>query len=122
MARSDRPGARGCARAVGLTSRLRAGSALVRRTARRPVRYLLDFRDLSDGALQLLKVMVTHDDPGLTAEDLATACGITATKGKYYLDTLLDRDFVTRQLFMGAPAKYRLSRAGRKHLVDAGFL
>jgi hypothetical protein len=78
--------------------------------------------DLDPGEVFLLQELVEHDDRGCTIDDLATASKLKTAKVNYHIDKLVERKLVTLRLFMNAPARYTLSSAGRKYLVDAGLL
>jgi predicted ArsR family transcriptional regulator len=58
----------------------------------------------------------------ITAEDLARRLHLHTTKMKYLLDRLEKSGFVAAALFIGSPARYRLSSTGRAYLVEHNLL
>lgn len=79
-------------------------------------------KELPPEAMEILKALggVANERP--TARDLAAHFKMTDQRIQYFLDTLLERKLLYRDLYMGSPATYALNPQGRKYLFERGLL
>lgn len=79
--------------------------------------------DLEDAAINILKTIADLGDKGYSVEELASRFSMSHPKMQYYLDILREQGLVDyRGAMIGVPARYTLSKMGRKCLVERNML
>ncbi len=73
---------------------------------------------LGDVELQIIHFLFENNS-SFSAEELANIINQNANTTKYHLNNLLELDLLSRSMFVGAPATYRISNNGIKHVVES---
>ena len=71
---------------------------------------------------EILVFLSKVDRGGVQVDHLSGNFQMQSQKMKYYLDRLVDREFVYVGLSMIAPARYSLSKKGRAYLVEKNLM
>ncbi len=77
---------------------------------------------LSDDHVRVLHTFATSSRGRLTAEEIAEEQGVSLEKAKYFVDGLLQGNYIGRSLVVGAPPTFFLVAGGRTLLVERGLL
>jgi len=73
---------------------------------------------LEDIMEQILLLLSNSGDSNPTSSQIANELGMNKTKTEYYLNRLIEKDYVYDLLFMGSPAEYCLNDDGKAYLVE----
>jgi len=77
---------------------------------------------LSQDHLRVLQLLAEAGDEGLTADDVADQLAVKQQKARYYLDALLQEEYISDHMVSGEPTLYFLDARGRSLLAEKGLL
>jgi len=79
--------------------------------------------DLSDEEVAILTTLsLLGNDAEIEADELATRIDVNEVRAQYYIDLLVEKQYIHAQYYMGGLPSYRLIHKGRKYLVDHSFV
>ncbi|MDQ8196401.1 hypothetical protein QEH59_18375 [Coraliomargarita sp. SDUM461004] len=75
---------------------------------------------LLDEENDILKLLAANKN--LRTIDLVKPTGLKIEKIEYHIDSLIDRDYITADMWMGNFRVPSITKHGRKHLVEGGLV